>query len=547
MADESAQRQAVFRVDRADVVAALGADGLHRPLSIAALRGSRLVSVRDLGAIGDGRRHPLSERYGSLAAAQRDYPRAQSLNDEIDWAATQAAIDLVAASGGGTVLSPAGTYLCNRSLLFPECREWGERGAEVNWLGEGKYATTYHWPVDLGPGQAAVLCPGRRDPGGMYEGVWQDIGLLGPARAAPAPGVMPAAMDGWGWGARRRMVRCLASRFRAGLSIVGDHSRFEDVICRECFYAVHFAVPSESLYGDLLFEKCMFSGCAMAAIAVAPEAQMGGCTLISCYVGGSPYALLKEAAPRGRGKDDVLISNSVFLNCMFEYVGNAWIQDANAPRRAALRKVTFDTCYFQWANESRWARAPRQALWDIHRAEHVVWRQPKEPFATIPGDQALLKVARAESCEISGHVGHLLYNCAQARRPLLHPETVQDDSFRGWSLTEPGGWEARFAAVAAEGPGVERGQVLEWAPGGRVRMGRPGPVPVAGICLMAAPPGGVTVLAVRAGSISVRAPEGGADGWLVKGPGGTAVPGGREGAIGWCFYARDGMATVALG
>ncbi|MFC7538730.1 hypothetical protein ACFQU2_03715 [Siccirubricoccus deserti] len=69
-------------------------------------------------------------------------PQAESLNDEIDWAATQAAIALVAASGGGTVLSPAGTYLCNRTISFPECREYGERGVEVNWLGEGSPPST---------------------------------------------------------------------------------------------------------------------------------------------------------------------------------------------------------------------------------------------------------------------------------------------------------------------------------------------------------------------------------------------------------------------
>ena len=231
-------------LDRADVLAALGADGATRPVTVAQLRGSRLVSVRDLGAVGDGGSHPLAERFATLAAARRAFPRAESLADELDWAATQAGIDLLAAGGGGTLLSPAGTYRCNRTLTFPECREFGARGAEVNWLGEGKYATTYHWPQDLGPGGFAVLCPRREEADGMYEGVWQDLGLLGPGLAAPGPGESPARMDGWGWGARRRMVRCAASRFRAGLSLVGDHARFEDVVSRECYYAVHFPRPS---------------------------------------------------------------------------------------------------------------------------------------------------------------------------------------------------------------------------------------------------------------------------------------------------------------
>lgn len=102
--------------------------GATRPLAIAQVRGSRLVSVRDLGAVGDGRSHPLSERFPTLAAARRAFPRAGSLEDELDWAATQAGFDPLAAGGGGTLLSTAGTWRCNRTLSFPECREFSARG-----------------------------------------------------------------------------------------------------------------------------------------------------------------------------------------------------------------------------------------------------------------------------------------------------------------------------------------------------------------------------------------------------------------------------------
>lgn len=52
------------------------------------LRGiSQVINVRDFGAIGDGKSHPLSERYNSLAEAQAVYPHATSLTNEIDWAA----------------------------------------------------------------------------------------------------------------------------------------------------------------------------------------------------------------------------------------------------------------------------------------------------------------------------------------------------------------------------------------------------------------------------------------------------------------------------
>jgi hypothetical protein len=56
------------------------------------LRGvSEVINVRDFGAIGDGKSHPLSERYHSLAEAQAVYPHATSLTNEIDWAAILAA------------------------------------------------------------------------------------------------------------------------------------------------------------------------------------------------------------------------------------------------------------------------------------------------------------------------------------------------------------------------------------------------------------------------------------------------------------------------
>src|SRR5688572_26045102 len=76
-------------------------------------------SVKEFGAIGDGASHPLSTRYGSLAAAQVDYPHAQALTDELDWAATQAAVNAAASAYGGTVYSPAGDYILNRAVVLP--------------------------------------------------------------------------------------------------------------------------------------------------------------------------------------------------------------------------------------------------------------------------------------------------------------------------------------------------------------------------------------------------------------------------------------------
>ncbi|MDX5986646.1 hypothetical protein SIL82_20525 [Sphingomonas echinoides] len=72
------------------------------------------LSVTSLGAIGDGRSHPVSEwipaRYPDLAAIRVDYPDVRTLEDEIDFAAINKAVR-VAATRGAVVVLPAGTYL----------------------------------------------------------------------------------------------------------------------------------------------------------------------------------------------------------------------------------------------------------------------------------------------------------------------------------------------------------------------------------------------------------------------------------------------------
>ena len=75
------------------------------------------ISVKWFGAIGDGNSHPLSTRYASLVAAQADYPFVTSLNDEIDWAAIQATLNVVKQTGR-SVYIPPGTYVISSQLTY---------------------------------------------------------------------------------------------------------------------------------------------------------------------------------------------------------------------------------------------------------------------------------------------------------------------------------------------------------------------------------------------------------------------------------------------
>lgn len=87
------------------------------------LNGSQIVQ---LGAIGDGRPHPLSERFSTLSHAQTYYPFATDLSDEIDWAAIQRAVDIAlicqapsyvdGSRGMVPVEIPYGRYLVNRTI-----------------------------------------------------------------------------------------------------------------------------------------------------------------------------------------------------------------------------------------------------------------------------------------------------------------------------------------------------------------------------------------------------------------------------------------------
>ena len=83
------------------------------PTTTAAARAAGYAVVTDFGAVGDGASRPLSSRYATLADAQRAFPSARSLSDELDGAAIQAATD----SGRAGVFYPAGTYRHSQPIV----------------------------------------------------------------------------------------------------------------------------------------------------------------------------------------------------------------------------------------------------------------------------------------------------------------------------------------------------------------------------------------------------------------------------------------------
>jgi hypothetical protein len=103
-----------------------------------AARAADILNARDFGAIADGQRHPLSQRYSTLAAAQTVCPKAVALTDEIDWCAIQTALD-----SNRPVSLPDGYYVVNRTIA------WSTSG--IGLIGTSQNSTQIRRYGDYGP------------------------------------------------------------------------------------------------------------------------------------------------------------------------------------------------------------------------------------------------------------------------------------------------------------------------------------------------------------------------------------------------------------
>lgn len=101
-------------------------------------RCSDIINVKDYGALGDNTGAALSTRYGSLGAAQADYPFVTSTSQTIDWAAGVAASIVASVSSGqlARIMFPRGYYKFGADFvtLSPELFH----GGGASWTIEGE-------------------------------------------------------------------------------------------------------------------------------------------------------------------------------------------------------------------------------------------------------------------------------------------------------------------------------------------------------------------------------------------------------------------------
>ncbi|MBY6263730.1 DUF2190 family protein [Azospirillum sp. 412522] len=283
------------------------------------------LSIRDRGAIGDGRSHPLSERYKNLDAARRVHPHVRSLDQECDWAALQGAVLEQSRGGqGGTVLVPPGQYRLDGEIVLPNLDRYDDAFNEVEIVGAGMRASLLSWPEDLGAGRFAIragsrLAP-RDDDKGYQRSRIAHLSLRGP-KPGNRPGDPPPGMGGVALTSRFLLERVGVFGFRAGVDVWRDHSSLISCQLTKNHIGAYWSAGTDS-FGDHLFLDTDLAGNTLASIAVAPENGIDHSSFLSCHFGFSPYAILAEEGPAKR----TFLSNNKFLDCAFEACGNGWIQ-----------------------------------------------------------------------------------------------------------------------------------------------------------------------------------------------------------------------------
>lgn len=397
------------------------------------------LSVLQWGAVGDNTSRPVSQwftggararGYANLAALQVDYPHVTSSTDEIDWAATQKCINVLAATTyGGTVLVPAGQFVCNKSLTFPLATD-DPLACQVNMKGAGDMATRFRWTSDLGLGNFAVTITNRTaDVDTRSAGQWEDFAIIGP-NPSNTTGVSPCNMGGFGWSGRRNMVRCQARYFRVGIDIRGDHTMFYGCNFQFNYYGAYLSRPNPGFFGEFVFDRCSINGSAMANMAMAPSATLFGGVFTNCYFGGAPYSFLKEAGTTERTNG--FINGCYFLNCMFEYTGNALMWDAHSTQDATVINTTFKLPFFSWddgnlftgtgngTNGTNGVAHARRAIIDICRAENLRLEDVKDPYRWEPlGPTSTFHIEEIAGFYISGDVEQMLDKPQPATRNFL--------------------------------------------------------------------------------------------------------------------------------
>jgi hypothetical protein len=214
-------------------------------------------------------------------------------------AKVQAALDMAANSGGGTVLVGGRVRMGNTSLSWPQSgagkgavwlrgvgvgAEYSESPAALWWDSDTSSAT----PL---PGDHANTQFGIRTSTNTLAWRVSDICLQGPGDVVPI-GSMPCKMYGFFSANRGSMENVNMSRWGAAVGIINDHQNYADCDFGGNGYGVDFMDNFGGGLGDMLFRRINLSGQYRASIALSASNCIANARFLgNGHCGAAPYGI----------------------------------------------------------------------------------------------------------------------------------------------------------------------------------------------------------------------------------------------------------------
>ncbi len=340
-----------------------------------------VANVKQYGAVGNGTSNQACTylSLANLAALQAYnggiYSFATACTNQMDWLATQYAVNKLTATGGSIKLS-GGPFIWDQPVILPNSQDASAGSAKGIYLvGDGEGGTLIEPAVaDFGANSGMVSCgsptasysdnsgagSGRYGGVGACYGGISDITFYNPysdtyngganvnvtsstyARgitSVPAPGYSgsPIQMDGVLLGGRMNLRRVGAWGFRMGFNLVGDHMTWDQIDAEKDFCGLYWAPASIYLVGDIILQGHSFvSGNTFAGTCVDKDASIIGLYQSGeYYTGYQPYAFIKFPGISDNygeaygGAYTPFFANANYDIIQSEAIGNAVMWDDN--------------------------------------------------------------------------------------------------------------------------------------------------------------------------------------------------------------------------
>jgi hypothetical protein len=371
-----------------------------------------VANVRQYGAVGNGTSDQACTylSLANLAALQAYdggiYSFATSCTNQMDWLATQYAVNKLTSTGGAVKLS-GGPYIWDQPVILPNSQDASTGSAKgIYLLGDGEGGTLIEPAVaDFGANSGMVSCgsptasysdnsgagSGRYGGVGACYGGISDITFYNPysdtyngganvnvtsstyARgitSVPAPGYSgsPIQMDGVLLGGRMNLKRVGAWGFRMGFNLVGDHMTWDQIDAEKNFCGLYWAPASIYLVGDIILQGHSFvSGNTFAGSCVDKDASIIGFYQSGeYYTGYQPYGFIKfpgisdSYGEAYGGAYTPFFANANYDIIQSEAIGNAVMWDDNLTTsgggvqtgQASIGGVKINGIYTVFANAS---------------------------------------------------------------------------------------------------------------------------------------------------------------------------------------------------